>query len=409
MEEALFLKLFAISLGTKSKEEVDAFVQDKEIDWSQIYSLSVTHNVHPLIYEAAHSLSAFQKIPEQLKQVWKRQTIMDSIEQFRRTERFLKLYQIWRDRGLTPLVFKGIICRNIYEKSDHRLSSDEDVLIDPKDLGIYQETCEAFRLQTDQSDPEEQVFTYYGAGGLHLELHQKLFDGENPAYAKMEALFTDIRQKTAVVQIGGVEVATFAPTMHFLYLILHGLKHFLGSGFGIRQLGDMMLYAMKYEDQIDWQYVWKSLKDSKYDVLVLNLFDIARNHLGFPWEVLHLPAEMQEVSLLDSEPLLADIMEAGIFGHSSMSRLHSSSITLHAASGQGGTSSVFRTIFPSAKSLQGRYPYLRKYPFLLPVAWMVRIFGYLKEIGKRRKGNSAAESVQIGNQRVDLLKKYKMI
>ena len=65
-------------------------------------------------------------------------------------------------------------------------------------------------------------------------------------------------------------------------------------------------------------------------------------------------------------------------------------------------------MFPSAKKLEGRYPYLKKYPILLPVAWIDRILKYRKETAVDG-GNDAAESVKIGNQRIELLKKYGII
>ena len=67
-----------------------------------------------------------------------------------------------------------------------------------------------------------------------------------------------------------------------------------------------------------------------------------------------------------------------------------------------------KSMFPSAKSLESRYPYLKKYPYLLPVAWFSRIAKY----GKEQKGNannSAMESLKIGSERVELLRKYKVI
>ena len=70
--------------------------------------------------------------------------------------------------------------------------------------------------------------------------------------------------------------------------------------------------------------------------------------------------------------------------------------------------SLKKSLFPSAKSLESRYPYLKKYPYLLPLAWFSRIVKY----GKEQKGNtnnSAMESLKIGSERVELLRKYKVI
>ena len=60
-------------------------------------------------------------------------------------------------------------------------------------------------------------------------------------------------------------------------------------------------------------------------------------------------------------------------------------------------------LFPSAGKLAGRYKYLEKHPYLLPIAWITRIFKY----GKERSNPS--ESINIGNRRVEMLKEYEVI
>ena len=54
------------------------------------------------------------------------------------------------------------------------------------------------------------------------------------------------------------------------------------------------------------------------------------------------------------------------------------------------------------------YTYLKKYPFLLPAAWISRIGKYLIE-SQGTEHNDAMESIEIGNKRIDLMKKYKII
>lgn len=59
-----------------------------------------------------------------------------------------------------------------------------------------------------------------------------------------------------------------------------------------------------------------------------------------------------------------------------------------------------KTVSPSAQALEGRFPYLKKHPYRLPVAWTSRLFKYWKET-RSVSGDDAAESVKIGNQRIE--------
>ena len=48
---------------------------------------------------------------------------------------------------------------------------------------------------------------------------------------------------------------------------------------------------------------------------------------------------------------------------------------------------------------------LNKFPFLLPIAWLLRIFTY----SKTHSGADAAESIKIGNARVALMRQYGIL
>ena len=76
--------------------------------------------------------------------------------------------------------------------------------------------------------------------------------------------------------------------------------------------------------------------------------------------------------------------------------------------GRGKRSGILKSLFPSAGALEKRYPYLKKYPFLLPVAWGARIVHYGSEIRSSRN-NTAAGAVKIGTRRVELLKQYGIL
>ncbi|MDD7593923.1 MAG: hypothetical protein PUJ71_00150, partial [Clostridiales bacterium] len=109
----------------------------------------------------------------------------------------------------------------------------------------------------------------------------------------------------------------------------------------------------------------------------------------------------------DVTELLDDILDGGVYGSVSEDRIHSGLITLNAVSSpeRGSGSHILRTVFPPARELRGSYRYLRTKPWLLPAAWVQRIFSYLGK-GKRV---SAEESLRIGKRRVGLLRRYGLV
>ena len=54
--------------------------------------------------------------------------------------------------------------------------------------------------------------------------------------------------------------------------------------------------------------------------------------------------------------------------------------------------------------MKNEFAFLKKIPFLLPVAWLIRILRYEKEMRK-----NVTDALKIGNQRIELMRKYKII
>ena len=68
-------------------------------------------------------------------------------------------------------------------------------------------------------------------------------------------------------------------------------------------------------------------------------------------------------------------------------------------------SNRLKAVFPNVNYLKDNYTYLQKYPTLLPVAWGQRILSYLK----KNKTSSYINTMELGKQRIELLKEYKII
>ena len=136
----------------------------------------------------------------------------------------------------------------------------------------------------------------------------------------------------------------------------------------------------------------------------MNLFDIGERYLGFSWERAGLARP--PAAILDSGDMLEDMLASGIYGKSSPDRLHSANMTLQASSRMSGRrSGVMASLFPGYDYMVRRYPWLLERKWLLPAAWLKRIAAYRREI----KGRSVMGAAKTGKQRVELLKKYRII
>lgn len=379
--------------------------------WQELFHMAGIHSVLPMFYEAAAGQIADQPWTAALRQQVRLQVAMQTM----RTSDFLELDHRLREAGIPALVVKGIVCRNLYPHPDQRQSADEDLLVPPQYFDACHQVLTGFGLQTvtedaQQSDSYEISYRMAGAP-LHIELHKSLFPPQSDAYGDLNRFFDGVFDRAVTEDIQGAPIRTMGYTDHLLYLICHAFKHFLHSGFGIRQVCDIILYANRYGRRVDWEAVLDRCKAIRAHKFAAAIFRIGSRYLVFDPEEAGYPAAWRAIRV-DETAMLEDILSAGVYGDAAMSRKHSSSITLDAVAagkqGRQARGAIRTSVFPSARQLEGRYPWLKKHPYLLPAAWCDRLLKYSRETAATRD-NSAAEALKIGAERVELMRQYGIL
>ena len=374
--------------------------------WGQLLHLAEAHKLLPMIFEAGHP--QLQRTDPGMAAAAKRRVRELVILQTLRTGAFAELYRELEKAGITPLVVKGIVCRQLYPKPDHRPSSDEDVLIPPEQFPLCHQVLTRLGFQTAEPDPAAAYEVPYRKGDspLYIELHKHLFPPRSDAYGDLNQFFPDPFRHAASLEVHGCTLRTLAPTDHMTYLLLHAFKHFLHSGFGIRQICDILLFAQAHIQDIDWEHVRSCCRCVRAETFSSALFAIGVRHLGFapmaPWDAMDV----------DELPLLGDVLASGVYGSADPSRTHSSTITLEAVISQkqhkSSRGSLLSAAFPPAQMLEGRYPWLKERHYLLPAAWASRMVTYLLEARSHANG-SPSDALRIGSERLALLKRYDIL
>lgn len=374
----------------------------ENVDWPAIFTLANQQKLLPILFEAVRKMPAAEENAA-LFAVTKQQVIGQVLNQTVRSAEFADLYRKLCSAGLLPIVVKGQLCSRLYPLKDHRISADDDLCIPDAEFMNCHEQLLANGLTTDTPADElptadEVSYTKHGSP-LYIELHRHLFDSSEDAHDELNHFFADLKP----VEIDGF--LAMPPHEHLLYLILHAYKHFVRSGIGLRQFCDIGLWARAYHTEIDWQRLHDQFASVHAATFAAAAFRIARDYLGIEFD---LPAPWSDA--VDAEPLLHDSLCGGVYGSNDYTRLHSSTVTLNAvkASRTGEKSSVLSTVFPKREYLERRYPYLKKRPYMLPIAWVQRITHYASE---KRSGadNSASGSIKLAKERIELMKQYEIM
>ena len=371
----------------------------EKVDWPAIFTLANQQKLLPILFEAVRKMPAAEENVA-LFAVTKQQVIGQVLNQTVRSAEFSDLYHKLRSAGLHPIVVKGQLCSRLYPLKDHRISADDDLYIPDAEFMACHEQLLANGLTTDTPGDElataDEVSYTKNGSPLYIELHRHLFDSAEDAHDELNHFFADLNP----VEIDGF--LAMPPHEHLLYLLLHAYKHFVRSGIGLRQFCDIGLWARAYHAEIDWQRLHDQCASVHAAMFAAAVFRIARDYLGIDFD---LPTPWD--ASIDVEPLLHDTLCGGVYGSNDLTRLHSSTVTLNAvkASRTGEKSSVLSTVFPKREYLEHRYPYLKKRPYLLPVAWAQRLAHYASE-KQSGAGNSASGSIKLAKERIELMKRY---
>lgn len=374
----------------------------EKMDWPTIFTLANQQKLLPIIFEVVRQIDVAKENAALFAAV-KQQVINQVLSQVIRSAEFVDLYKRLRVAGLHPVLVKGQLCSRLYPLKDHRISADDDIYVQDSEFLDCHERLLTEGLSTDT--PADELYTadevsYLKEGSpLYIEMHRHLFDSSEDAHDELNHFFEDIQP----IEVDGFLV--MPPHEHLLYLILHAYKHFVSCGIGLRQFCDIGLWAQAYHEQIDWRRLYDQCASVHAATFAAAAFKIARGHLGIEFD---LPALWE--AYIDVEPLLHDTLCGGVYGSNDYTRLHSSTVTLNAvkASRAGEKSSVLSSIFPKKEYLERRYQYLKKHPYLLPVAWIQRIVNYAME-KQTSVDNSAAGSIKLAKERIELMRLYDII
>lgn len=374
-------------------------VTAESVDWPAVFALAGQQKLLPILFEAVRKAPATVENAA-LFSVTKQQVIAQVLHQTMRASEFADLYHKLRSAGLHPIVVKGQLCSRLYPQTDHRISADDDLYIPDAEFMACHEQLLANGLTTDTPADEfataDEVSYTKSDSPLYIELHRHLFDSAEDAHDELNHSFADLNP---------VEIDDFLampPHEHLLYLVLHAYKHFVRSGIGLRQFYDIGLWARAYHNEIDWQRLHDQCESVHAATFAAAAFHIAGVYLGIEFD---RPAPWD--GSIDVEPLLHDSLCGGVYGSNDLTRLHSSTVTLNAVktSRTGEKSGVLRTVFPKREYLEHRYPYLKKRPYLLPVARVQRIAHYASE---KQSGadSSTSGSIKLAKERIELMKRY---
>ena len=274
------------------------------------------------------------------------------------------------EQGIAHMPVKGYYLRRLYPEPELRTFGDIDLLIHPEDRQRVHELMLSLGYTVKQD--WEPTYSYIKAAEYY-EIHTNLMDGDLDGRADLRAYF-DAAWEHAVPD-GGLR---FRPEddIHFIYTVCHLAKHLYGGGAGLRMYLDAALYIKHRDGSLNWQAIageFAALRLTEFFRTVMNACRV--------WFGTETSCPLPEPDTEALDRLLTYTLDSDLFGHS---RDHAV-IELRREKGEAPSRSrvLWRMLFPPAAEIESRYTFLQNRHWLLPLAWLVRLFANLRLIPSR--------------------------
>lgn len=319
-----------------------------DVDWQILLKLAQSHMLLPLLYDGLHKdPDDWEKVPEGARKLLHQSFLQavrwDTLMNITRQQ----LEQKLRENGVPYTFLKGSELKRDYPVPALRTMCDMDVLVHTEDYPKLDITAEQMQGTLGQGDGNHRNYSF--PGGVTVEFHPNLLHhashigiGINPGWQ-----YADPEDPTKLTAEG-----------FYLHTLCHLAHHFTEGGVGVRFVLDVWVNRHLRKPEANRAIVEAELKR-------LGLLDFA--------EKIEALAEWW-FGEGESSPLLEELSEyiltSGSHGTTDRAVLNSLSL----APGGSRLAMLWRKIFYPRAELEDRFPWCKGKPWLLPIAWCVRMF-----------------------------------
>ena len=316
-----------------------------EVDWKSVWEMAKRHHLEVLVYIASKDM-----MPSDIKdEAYKTCVFMQRLA-------VLQDYSIQQiesklsDEGIPYAILKGAVIRTDYPDFSSRFMSDVDFCIRPEDRPLIRKAMEEIggAFKGTESGDEQFIINKIVNVEFHGRLLYRYSKNSMVNYPDWAFVKEDVNRLTE---------EGFA-----LNTIGHAVGDLLSGGPGIRYILDLWILKNRHKPQPDWDFINDRLRRDGILKAANNLMDLSEYLFG----------EGAETPLM--EEMAKYVLKGGLHGEYKRG--------LISESREGKLKAVFKQLFRNRTEFENRYPWLKKRPYLLPFAWLLRLGSSLKRNSK---------------------------
>lgn len=367
-------KQFIDLLSNSIRNEVCKKKYDN-VDWNELMNLSRKHKIEGLIYSALNKSRLLENIDEDKVNELKKEVFFTGVTQISNMSKLEKVFNEFSKENVPVIVLKGLVVREYYPQPEQRSMSDADIFVKAKDLNKSKKILIDLGYTEVDAEASHHI-KYIKSGYPMIELHWHVMkrDGFSD---ELDLFEDDIWDRTIEVKVKGAKVLSLGYEDLALHLCMHMAAHLAASGFGVRQIADLVLLVEKKGHLIDWTLFINKAEEFGFKKFIIIMFKIC--NILFSMDI---PKEMAVYKIDDEEmfeSLISTIFDGGVYGKKDMASNFANQVAFN-YKGKDSNATIgairryFRFIFPSIETMSDKYSYARKIRILTPIAWIHHLF-----------------------------------
>ena len=295
------------------------FPPQTDEEWKRLLALADRHEILPLIEDGLEQ----DNIPEEQRRIIQLKTAKTVHKGIQLQVLNSRLTALLEKAGIIAVTMKGSAVARFYPVPEYRKTTDLDLFIaSANDVG------KAVRILGDNG--------FAPSGKWHANHHIVLVSGKNEvvelhttwaeAFKEkhlnqyLERCQKESVQHVHLVEWQGLQMYAYETAWQAFYLLIHMLQHFVGSGFGLRNLCDWVVLWENCDEEKARRDFWEMACESGTAEFAKAITAICVRYLGLNPKKSPVPAEHPaEQDVTDA--LLRDILDAGEFGYSEAERM----------------------------------------------------------------------------------------
>ncbi|MPQ42616.1 nucleotidyltransferase domain-containing protein [Clostridium tarantellae] len=394
-------------LNSYLKQELIEY--NSPMSFEEIIKEAESHKIEEFIYQSIKKNKIMDKCPSELLDELKKHTILTAINQKNHIIRTGEVLSIFKEHSIPVIVLKGLVVRELYANPDLRTMGDADILVHEHNLNRVNDILIELGYREDSRNSSHVVYKHNNFKTIEVHwtlVNEVFFRGNVENFEKNlwnNAVEVKVSESTAL-SLGLEDLA--------IHLFIHMATHIVGSGFGIRQLCDLVLLLDKEEKNINWSYFKEGIEECGVSKFTGAIFGVCNKLFGTK-----IPKEVSSIGIdkIVVDELTKDIFESGVFGRKDLSKMFANQLACNfAEEGNDTLDSVYKRflslLFPPIDEMDNRYDYAKKNKVLSPVAWGHHLVnGALNtKYSMKDKINFAKSSVKSSTKRNKLIKRLEL-